>query len=564
MEIIRDKLLVIASEETNRQIKEALWDFSGIELSSAADWDSAFPQVHTKETALVLLETPQAGVDLSQVLETFSKRRIFKTPPLLIISHSNGSEIPSAVLFDRYPDVLIDWIAGPVRPEFLRAKVRIFLELHQNRTAVSQSINELDRVYEKIIVQHEAAFKEENFIKDVLNLASSAASQTELPLKKVRAGVYTLSQSRDLSPALRSGVTRIQNAVKQLGKITRRIHEFSNRSERQFPEMHDSKGQARPFRVLYAVNSSEEFQIFRHYLNSMVKNQCFQAASLTQAMKIIAENPLDILFIDHLLSDATGLELLSRLSRLGHDTPMVFTTDRANARAGAESLTKGALTFYVKEEISARNIRSIIFQALDKSQMVRDMAHARDRIVVISRRDHLTRLYNRRSFEKVLEAETAKALRYEQALAVLLIGFENLKALAETHGPDAPDLTITACAAIIQSKVRDVDQVCRFSQEEFGLILPGTGTEGAGIMARRLLDHLSGKRFKYGDRGPAQLTLHMGIASYAGEPALKKRQTRPNLQEDLVRLASQALDKARRQEDDTIQLLRITEIGSHD
>jgi diguanylate cyclase (GGDEF)-like protein len=81
--------------------------------------------------------------------------------------------------------------------------------------------------------------------------------------------------------------------------------------------------------------------------------------------------------------------------------------------------------------------------------------------------DPLTGLANRRR----LEVEFSR-LRGQQA-SLLLIDFDGLKAVNDTHGYDRGDALIQAIGARLAAAARDFEFVVRFGGDEFVVILPG-------------------------------------------------------------------------------------------
>ena len=128
--------------------------------------------------------------------------------------------------------------------------------------------------------------------------------------------------------------------------------------------------------------------------------------------------------------------------------------------------------------------------------LTREVKDARNRIVLISRRDYLTKLFNRACFEQEIESETLRAKRYETKLSILIVDFDKFKQINQTHGYDTGDVILTTSAALIQSMVRDSDVVCRYGGKEFGIILPNTGLNGAKILAQRIRKRIADHEFE--------------------------------------------------------------------
>lgn len=70
--------------------------------------------------------------------------------------------------------------------------------------------------------------------------------------------------------------------------------------------------------------------------------------------------------------------------------------------------------------------------------------------------------------------------------SVLMIDFDNFKALNDNLGHDFGNLVLRTAGAFFQNTVRRLDVPCRFGGEEFVIVLPGTGVREAANLAERL------------------------------------------------------------------------------
>jgi len=102
--------------------------------------------------------------------------------------------------------------------------------------------------------------------------------------------------------------------------------------------------------------------------------------------------------------------------------------------------------------------------------------------------DPLTWLFNRRHFDKRLEAETNRALRAEHLLALLMIDVDKLKLINDRFGHRVGDQVLKAVAAAVKQAVRLYDVPTRYGGDEFAIILPEADTEVATRVARRVLE----------------------------------------------------------------------------
>src|SRR5262249_20204166 len=100
--------------------------------------------------------------------------------------------------------------------------------------------------------------------------------------------------------------------------------------------------------------------------------------------------------------------------------------------------------------------------------------------------DELTRVYNRRHFQKILEMEFKRAKRFRRPLSLLMIDVDHFKEFNDTFGHLEGDHVLTDLAAVLADNLREVDTVARYGGEEFSVILPNTGLEDASGVAVKL------------------------------------------------------------------------------
>ncbi len=102
--------------------------------------------------------------------------------------------------------------------------------------------------------------------------------------------------------------------------------------------------------------------------------------------------------------------------------------------------------------------------------------------------DRLTGLANRVTFERMLELEIARATRQGTPLAVVLLDVDGLSDISERKGARVADEVLRHVAAAIADRVRLLDTVARFGEDEFVVIAPG---DAGGIVALRLRDAIA-------------------------------------------------------------------------
>jgi len=135
------------------------------------------------------------------------------------------------------------------------------------------------------------------------------------------------------------------------------------------------------------------------------------------------------------------------------------------------------------------------------------------RAEALSVTDDLTQLYNSRYLHEVLRKETKRAVRSRLPLSLLFVDLDGFKRINDAHGHLLGSRALVEAAAVIRSSARETDIVARYGGDEFSLVLPETGAEGAMAVATRLRDRIARHVF-LSDRGPgSRLTASIGVAT---------------------------------------------------
>lgn len=100
--------------------------------------------------------------------------------------------------------------------------------------------------------------------------------------------------------------------------------------------------------------------------------------------------------------------------------------------------------------------------------------------------DPLTGLANRRQFAEYGAAMFDQAESDAQQLSVLMLDVDHFKSINDSYGHHVGDEVLRTLANLCQSQLRTQDLIARLGGEEFAVILPGTSTSDATVIAQRL------------------------------------------------------------------------------
>ncbi len=150
--------------------------------------------------------------------------------------------------------------------------------------------------------------------------------------------------------------------------------------------------------------------------------------------------------------------------------------------------------------------------------------------------DSLTGLYARRYFFERMNEEAQRSKRYKFKFAFLMCDIDDFKQCNDTYGHLVGDVILREIGRIMKESVREIDFVSRYGGEEFALMLPETGEDGARLVAERIRKKIEESIFRAYDE-KLKVTISIGIAIYPKD-ALKMK--------DLTEKADRALYAAKK------------------
>jgi diguanylate cyclase (GGDEF)-like protein len=162
--------------------------------------------------------------------------------------------------------------------------------------------------------------------------------------------------------------------------------------------------------------------------------------------------------------------------------------------------------------LSAALLRSVRL-LLEPAAVALDNAILLKRAEALSVTDDLTRLYNSRYLNQVLRREAKRASRSGHPLSLLFIDLDGFKAVNDAHGHLLGSRALVEAAAAIRGSARETDVVSRFGGDEFAVVLPDTGAEGALSVGERVRDRIATHRFLRSEGLNLHLTASVGIAT---------------------------------------------------
>jgi diguanylate cyclase (GGDEF)-like protein len=159
------------------------------------------------------------------------------------------------------------------------------------------------------------------------------------------------------------------------------------------------------------------------------------------------------------------------------------------------------------------SISATLRMLLEPVGIALDNALALQKADALSVTDDLTQLSNSRYLNIVLRREEKRSMRSGRPMSLLFIDMDGFKNVNTQHGHLAGSKALVEAAAVIRSCARETDIVARFGGDEFAVVLPDTGQDGAIFVAERVRDRIRAFKFLETDGLSVSLTASVGVAT---------------------------------------------------
>ncbi len=134
-----------------------------------------------------------------------------------------------------------------------------------------------------------------------------------------------------------------------------------------------------------------------------------------------------------------------------------------------------------------------------------------DKLAESARTDQLTGLYNRRAFLERFEYEAARSLREKHPLSLIMLDIDFFKNINDQHGHACGDAALQHLSILMRAAVRRQDTVARWGGEEFIILLPQTGRDGAATLAEKLR---AAQEASICSHGPVEMRFTISLGVY--------------------------------------------------
>jgi diguanylate cyclase len=254
--------------------------------------------------------------------------------------------------------------------------------------------------------------------------------------------------------------------------------------------------------------------LYNKYIVADATQKAFEDSSLT-AQKVL----MDVLKVVNEFADETksyNKDVDTYLEKVSQDF--------------GESSVKDILKQIIEATVTLKQSSSTMTRKLEESkEEINDLKRNLQQVTNESQRDFLTGVFNRKTFERLVDDQIKQAQEKKTALCLLMIDIDHFKKFNDRFGHLLGDEVLKTVARTLMDILKGRDVVARFGGEEFIVTLPETPVEGAMKVAEMVRTSIASKQLKRKNTGETYgtITVSVGVALFRPEtdtlPMLIKR-----------------------------------------
>ncbi len=145
-----------------------------------------------------------------------------------------------------------------------------------------------------------------------------------------------------------------------------------------------------------------------------------------------------------------------------------------------------------------------------KDELDRATRHSKELEIKLNR-DALTGAFNRRAYNKRIEDEMERFLRYGTVFSMLMLDVDYFKKINDNYGHAVGDKCLQEIIKRAGSCLRKSDMLARYGGEEFAVIMPETEGKGALAVAEKIRKTIEKLEFIY-KKDVVRVTVSIGVA----------------------------------------------------
>lgn len=256
----------------------------------------------------------------------------------------------------------------------------------------------------------------------------------------------------------------------------------------------------------------------RDYLLNLVEcaklfPQTACARDSQESLTVLREQEIDVIFYDWQPPDLSEVsDLVEHLHEHDEwfDIPLILFTPRQQTEAEVLALKHGACDC-LGYSITAQQLAARLNPHLAHKKRADALREENSQLAKLAITDRLTGLHNRSYFDLIFDFEASRSQRQGTVLSLLVLAIDQYSTVVDQYGHGSGDNLLRMVSDVVHGTLRQSDIACRFSHQEFAVILPDTAVPAAYCLSERIRKEICRQGPKP-PMAPFSITVSIGIS----------------------------------------------------
>ena len=502
-------ILIVDDKPANLLALRKILVKPGLDIIEATSGNDALALLLKYDFALILLDVQMPDMDGFETAEIIRGNEETKSIPIIFVTAISKEQ---KYIFEGYEKGAVDYLFKPLDPDILQGKVNVFLELHGQKEALKKINTKLKMANKRILEQQETLIEEER-VKVLLQMAGAKAYELNQPLAFLVEDIELMGEIKGNPKKTVECINRMKVSGQKLSDIITNINtlHYSKPTQSNKDSTAVASSLDREINILVVDDTKDVLEVLKAFFADQDLIKLSWAGNFKASFAMLKQEPFDMVFLNHILSEGTSIEYLRDIDKEDIGTPVIVVTEHGDEMLASHVIQMGAYEYLPRSRINSESLLRVLNNTLERASLRKDVEKAHAKMAEMSTVDELTKLYNRRYFIDALDGEFERANRYEMDMALIMLDLDYFKKVNDTYGHPAGDMVLSDVGGILKKHIRRSDLACRYGGEEFAVILPNVSKESIYSAYERFREMVSKQTFK-SESKLFHITVSVGIA----------------------------------------------------
>jgi len=239
---------------------------------------------------------------------------------------------------------------------------------------------------------------------------------------------------------------------------------------------------------------------------------------------------IDLILMEFVMPDINGIEVCKGIKKVEslRDIPIIMIKAKSEDWSLKSAFESGVIDYIAKPfdkvELVVRvtSALKLKHETDQRKDALRRLKEANRKLQILSSRDGLTGISNRRNFDSFLNSEWKRNQREGRPLSLIMADIDFFKKYNDGYGHLAGDDCLKQVAKTLADEIfRPGDLIARYGGEEFVVVLGNTDKSAASAIAERLCAKVEARKIDHAYSTVSNvITLSLGVSTVVPKKGL--------------------------------------------